>query len=155
LCQCILQGDCLSYAKACSERRTDSMETNGMGHCHLGLSWIGAIGLLVGIVTSAPGGAEGEDVPVGRAVFLEAKCNVCHAVPAAGIEAKTTSEKMRGPILGGALLDDVTFEDVAAYLRKLAERGGAKHKKEFKGSDEELQSILDWLATLEAAAAEG
>jgi hypothetical protein len=133
------------------------MDTSGIGREYRSrvFSRIGVVGLLVGVIAWVPAVAEGEDEPAGEAVFLEAKCNVCHAVPAAAIEAKAKSEKMRGPALGGPLPGDMAFEGIAAYLRKQAERDGAEHKKEFKGSDEELHSILDWLGTLEAAAVEG
>ncbi len=95
--------------------------------------------------------AEAEE-PAGRQVFLAHKCNLCHAVPAAGIEAKTKSEKMKGADLGGPVEED--FEVIADYLRKQSELEGKSHKKEFAGSDEELHQILDWLAELEPVNAE-
>ncbi len=76
------------------------------------------------------------------------KCNMCHAVPAAEIVAKSKSEKMKGADLGGKVEGE--FETIAAYVRKAEELDGKKHKKEFKGTDEELQAILDWLGSLEA-----
>ena len=91
--------------------------------------------------------AEGEESP-GQAAFLAHKCNLCHAVPAAGIEAKTKSDKMKGPELGGPIEAD--FEKIAAYLRKTGDLDGEQHKKEFKGTDEELKAIVDWLGSLEA-----
>jgi len=97
---------------------------------------------------------EAESKPVaGREVFLAKKCHLCHAVPAAEIEAKTKSEKLKGKDLGGPVEED--FEVMAAYLRKQRELRGNSHKKEFKGRDEELQVILDWLAELEPVEAEG
>ena len=85
----------------------------------------------------------------GQALFVDTyKCNMCHAVPAAEIEAKMKSEKMQGPELGGKV--EVDFEKLAAYLRKQGDLDGEEHNKEFKGSDEELQAIVDWLGSLEA-----
>ncbi len=85
----------------------------------------------------------------GKTLFTEThKCNMCHAVPAAEIEAKTTSEKMKGSDLGGKV--EVDFKTLAAYVRKAGELDGESHKKEFKGTDEELQAIIDWLGSLEA-----
>ncbi len=85
----------------------------------------------------------------GKTLFTEThKCNMCHAVPAAGIEAKTTSDKMKGADLGGKV--EAEFETIAAYVRKEADMDGKSHKKEFKGTDEELQAIIDWLGSLEA-----
>ena len=92
--------------------------------------------------------ADGEEA-AGRALFVDThKCSMCHAVPAAGIEAKTKSASMKGADLGGKL--EVEIEKLAAYLRKEAELDGKAHKKAFKGTDEELQAILDWLGSLEA-----
>ena len=116
-------------------------------------SWIVALGALVVAgaflaVSGASGLSEGEE-PAGKALFVDThKCNMCHAVPAAEIEAKTKSDKMLGPELGGKI--EVELEKLAAYLRKAGELDGKSHKKEFKGSDEELQAIIDWLGSLEA-----
>ncbi len=93
--------------------------------------------------------AEGAEVSAGKAEFLTHKCNLCHAVPAAEIDAKTKSEKLKGPALGGAIEAD--FGVFAAYVRKQGELDGKAHKKEFKGTDEELKAILDWLAEFEPA----
>ena len=90
---------------------------------------------------------EGTDA---KTLFVEThKCQMCHGVPAADIEAKMKSEKMKGPDLGGKI--KVEFEKLAAYLRKAGELDGEEHNKEFKGTDEELQAIIDWLGSLEAA----
>ncbi len=77
------------------------------------------------------------------------KCNMCHSVKAEGIEAKTTSEKMKGGDLSG-FETKKPFSEIAAYVRKEGELDGKSHKKPFKGTDEELQTILDWLGSLEA-----
>ena len=93
---------------------------------------------------------QAEETPAldGQALFTDThKCNMCHGVPAADIEAKMKSEKMKGPELGGKL--EKELEEIAAYVRKESEIDGVTHKKEFKGTDEELQAIVDWLATLE------
>jgi hypothetical protein len=92
--------------------------------------------------------AEGE--ADGKALFVDTyKCSMCHAVPAAGIEAKTKSESMKGSDMGGKVEGE--FAEIAAYVRKEGELDGKTHKKPFKGTDEELQTILDWLGSLEAS----
>ncbi len=93
---------------------------------------------------------EAGDPAAGKEIFLASKCNLCHAVPAAEIEAKTKSEKLRGADLGGPI--EASFDAVAAYLRKQGDLDGKQHKKEFKGTDEEIQAIVDWLASLEVEA---
>jgi len=85
----------------------------------------------------------------GKAAFLEAKCEMCHAVGAADIAAKVKSGKMKGPDLSGFKTDDMAAT-IAYVTQKAAGEDGKKHLKGFKGSDEELQTILDWLGSLEA-----
>jgi cytochrome c5 len=86
--------------------------------------------------------AEGSD---GKGVFEAQKCNLCHAVSSAGIEAKTKSEKLKGPDLVN-LAKDFEAEWIAKYLlKKAADKEGKSHEKPFKGSDEELQALVDWL----------
>ena len=104
--------------------------------------------LCVALALLLPPAAAAEELD-GKALFTDThKCNMCHAVPAAEIEAKTKSEKMKGADLGGKL--DKEFEEIAAYVRKEGELDGKTHKKPFKGTDEELQAIIDWLGSLEA-----
>jgi Cytochrome c len=86
-----------------------------------------------------------------KTLFVEThKCNLCHSVSAADIEAKTKSDKMQGPDLSG-LKTDKNRAEIVAFVKKESDMDGASHKKEFKGTDEELNAILDWLGSLEAA----
>ena len=78
----------------------------------------------------------------GQAVFEEYKCNMCHGVPAVGIESKTQSEKMKGPDL---LIGEWENELLFKYIKQEAKVEDKEHKKGFKGSDEELQVLVDWL----------
>jgi len=80
----------------------------------------------------------------GQAIFLAQKCNMCHGVPAASIEAKAKVEKLKGPDLPTATPREAEW--VAQFLRKQVQLDGKDHKKEYKGTDEELQTMLDWLA---------
>ncbi len=84
----------------------------------------------------------------GRDAYDAAGCAMCHSVGAVEIVAKVKMAAMKGPDLSGYKADD--FAKVASYLRKESKVEGKAHKKEFKGSDEELQAIIDWLGTLEA-----
>ncbi len=105
-----------------------------------------AIVAVVLLLASTPAVVAQDD---GQAVYVEQKCNLCHSVAAADIEAKTKSDKMKGPDLSGYQTED--FAAVAAYARKEAELDGKSHKKEFKGSDEELQALVDWLLEQKAS----
>ncbi len=85
----------------------------------------------------------------GKAIFLAQKCNLCHSVSSADITQ--TSAKMKAPDLTGK----VTAAEVPKlirFVRKL-EPGGEKkknHSKEFKGTDEEIQAVMDWLVAQKA-----
>ncbi len=103
--------------------------------------WTAGIGILTLVAVVGLAGPAAAEVE-GQKVFEAQKCNMCHAVPSAGIEAKTTSEKMKGPDLVDLKRD---AKWIAGYLQKTEQIDGADHKKEFKGSDEELQALVDWL----------
>lgn len=109
--------------------------------------------LLLSFVFGSSSAARSEESPdgggPGREQLLAHKCELCHGVAAAGIKSRAKTPKMEGPDLSGYGTDDP--EALSAYLRKQKEQNGEKHKREFKGSDEELQQILDWLGSLEAA----
>lgn len=91
--------------------------------------------------------AYGADDP-GQEVFMAQKCNTCHGVEGAGIEAKMKG-KMAGPDLT-KVAQDRDAEWITAYLKKEADIDGKKHGKAFTGSDEELQALIDWLEKLAA-----
>jgi len=103
-------------------------------------SLLAAALLVVGAFALAAPTAEGAD---GKEVFLAQKCNLCHAVSSAGIEATTTNEKLKGPDLSTVDLGDGAW--LAAYVKQEENRDGKKHKKKFTGSEEELQALIAWL----------
>jgi hypothetical protein len=73
-------------------------------------------------------------------------------VAAAGIEAKAKSEKLKGPDLGG-VTERHEREWIGKYVRKQIDFNGEAHKKEFKGTDEELAALIDWLGSFPNATA--
>jgi hypothetical protein len=79
----------------------------------------------------------------GKEIFLAQKCDLCHTVSSAGSEAKTKSDKMKGPDLTTAEKRDPKL--LADFMRKTAQIDDQDHKKEFKGSDEELGALLSWI----------
>jgi cytochrome c5 len=82
--------------------------------------------------------------PDAKAVFLAQKCNLCHAVSAAGIERQTKSEKVAGPDLTTATAKhDKAF--LTRFIKKEETIDGKKHGKEWKGTDLELGAVIDWL----------
>ena len=82
----------------------------------------------------------------GKAVFLEKKCNLCHSIDSQQIEK--TSDKMKGTDLSnvGPSLESAAW--VKSFLKKEAQKEGEDHRREFKGTDEELDALADWLLTL-------
>ncbi|PYQ50314.1 MAG: hypothetical protein DMF78_16025 [Acidobacteria bacterium] len=77
----------------------------------------------------------------GKQIFLDQKCNMCHAVSSAGI---TPTGKIKAPDLAGlAAKEDAAW--LSKFLRKAADKNGKKHIKPFTGSDEELGAVIAWL----------
>lgn len=102
----------------------------------------------------APALASSSDGLDGKEIFLGQKCNLCHGVEAAGIEATTKSDKLKGPDLS-AVTERHEDEWIAEYLRKEETLDGEEHKKPFTGSDEELGAMIQWLHSVAEARAEG
>lgn len=99
--------------------------------------------VLLAILYSGPGAAQSAKVLDGKQIFLAQKCNLCHSVSTAGIEATTKSEKMKGPDLVGESKRDAKL--LNGFLRKTADLNGKKHGKQFTGSDEEIGALIAWL----------
>jgi mono/diheme cytochrome c family protein len=95
------------------------------------------------LATAYSGEAQAQKVLDGKQIFLAQKCNLCHSVSPAGIEATTKSEKMKGPDLVGESKRDAKL--LNGYLRKTADINGKKHVKQFTGSDEEIGALIAWL----------
>lgn len=77
-----------------------------------------------------------------KQIFLGQKCNLCHSVKSAGIEATMKVEKMKGPDFPVAHVDKAQLK---TYLLQTSEMNGKKHPKKFSGSDEQLNAVLDWV----------
>jgi len=108
-------------------------------------------GFLAGLITLALlGPVAGSTVAVagdGMAAFTAQKCNMCHSVPQAEIVAKVQSEKLKGPDLPAESRES---DWIAGFLKREVQLNGSDHKKEFKGTDEELQAISAWLIELKS-----
>lgn len=101
-------------------------------------------GCLLATAYSGPVVAQGPKTLDGKQIFLAQKCNLCHTVSSAGIQATVKSEKMKGPDLAG-LTPKMEARLINDYLRKKAEINGKKHSKEFTGADEEMGALIAWL----------
>ncbi len=85
----------------------------------------------------------GNDEPDGKKLFVDYKCNMCHTVKSVGIESKKSDA------------DDIVqleaeknAEFWMKYLMKQEKLNGKDHKTAFKGKEEDLQKIVDWLMTI-------
>lgn len=98
----------------------------------------------------------------GPEVFKKYKCMECHSVKAAGIDkvAKKGGDKddddeggeSKGEKKEPPDLSDVGTKHNAswmqAYLKKKEKIEGVAHRKRFKGSKEELETLTAWMETL-------
>jgi len=114
------------------------------------MAWGGAALLAV----SSPASAEVPGEQDGRSLFLAQRCDICHAVPAAGIRAATRSERLAGPRLAG-LADRYTERDLTLHLLRDERYPGRPHNRRFRGSEEEVRTLVAWLLAQPAAPGDG
>ena len=79
----------------------------------------------------------------GKKIFVDNKCNMCHTVSSQGIESKK-SDAVDLSNVG----KDKTVEFLNKYLEKEAKLNDKDHKSSFKGNDDDLKVLVDWLLTL-------
>jgi len=79
----------------------------------------------------------------GKKIFVDAKCNSCHTVTSMEITSKKddATDLSNAGALGDAQL-------IKSYLMKEAKINDKEHKMKFKGTDEELNGLVNWLLTL-------
>ncbi len=80
----------------------------------------------------------------GKAILLEQKCDMCHSVTSKDIPSKKKSGAVDLSKTGAEC--DANF--LGKYLKKESELHGKKHPANFKGSDEDLKILAEWLAEL-------
>jgi mono/diheme cytochrome c family protein len=96
----------------------------------------------VGALAPAPAAWSG-----GREVFLGEKCDTCHDVAGAGIQARVQVPAAKGPALPTAQL--ASDDELRSYLRRQTERNGKRHPTGFAGDDTALAALLAWLRELD------
>jgi mono/diheme cytochrome c family protein len=85
----------------------------------------------------------------GKALFLEKKCNTCHSVDSQSIPK--TSKTMKGVDLSNASALVESADWAKSFLKREVKKDDKNHQREFKGTDEELNAIVDWLMTLKTS----
>jgi len=91
--------------------------------------------------------AQAEEAKDGKTIFIDAKCTACHSIDSQGVEAKKKTDKT--PDLS-KLTEGHDIEFWTKYLKKEESLNSKKHAMPFKGSDEDLQIMLEWLMSLGA-----
>ena len=85
----------------------------------------------------------------GKALFEEKKCNLCHSIESQGIAKK--SEKMKGAELSNIGASIESAESLKKFLTQETMKDGEKHKKKWTGTDEELDTIVNWVMSLKTS----
>jgi len=129
----------------------------------------GGISLAFAILAVGAGGAlaQEEKKADGKDLFLAAKCNTCHSITAAGIDKKKPTEAEAAEAAKTADKDEKKPRDlssvglekkadwIAKFITKKETLDGEKHKKLYKGTDEELNTLSTWLASQKAPKKKG
>ena len=79
----------------------------------------------------------------GKQIFIDSKCNNCHTVTSMEITSKKddATDLSNVDSLGDAQL-------MKSYLLKESKINDQEHKLKFKGSEAELNALVNWLLTL-------
>jgi len=88
--------------------------------------------------------AQQTEEPKGKLLFKENKCITCHAVESQGFVKKGKSSAPDLSDVGNSLKP----EFMTKYLKKEEKLNDAKHMGNFKGSQDELKVLVDWLSSL-------
>jgi cytochrome c551/c552 len=83
--------------------------------------------------------------PDAKNIFTEKKCVICHSVEAAGIESKK-----KDPVDLSKVGDTYDADFISKFITKQEKIDGKEHKILVKGSDEELKTLTEWLASLKS-----
>jgi cytochrome c2 len=106
---------------------------------------------LLGVVTTgffASGAWSLPDDPPGKIIFKDNKCGSCHSIKSQGIVkgGEDTKDKAAPDLSNAGTKHNAAW--MSKYLLKKETLNDEKHLKKFKGSDEDLEVLTNWLATL-------
>ena len=106
------------------------------------------------VLSASHSTAPSPDFSKGKILYKAYKCTQCHSVKAVGMEATTKSKDMLGSDLSGYKhKTKATVEELKTIMHSDMSKWDEASQElisGFKGTDEELQTILDWLGSLEA-----
>ncbi len=92
-----------------------------------------------------------DEEPKGKKIFVESKCAGCHSIESQGIVSKSKKKNIVDFSNYGETID-TTF--VKQFLKKEVKKDDVAHTIAFKGSDEDLDELIKWFATLKKPAEE-
>lgn len=100
------------------------------------------ISAIIGLFAIAFSFAQDKEID-GKNIFIDAKCNNCHTVTSMDITSKKddATDFSNVGTVGDAHL-------IKSYLLKEAKINDKEHKTKFKGTEEELNNLVNWLFTL-------
>ncbi|MFN7973041.1 MAG: cytochrome c [Acidobacteriota bacterium] len=102
-------------------------------------------------VWAAPAQADGKEV------FTKYKCAACHSIKSQNITKANDASAAPEEGDAGAKVEPPDLSDVGSkrdaawikdYILKKNDNEGRKHKKRWTGTDDELQAVATWLASL-------
>ena len=103
---------------------------------------LAAAALALGVSVASAAAVAGDPAP-GRVLFEAQACNLCHAVPAAGV-VKVGDPTVSGPDLA-SLGDAYSRCGLKRWLRRTKLHDGLTHLQRFQGTDEDLDVLVRWL----------
>jgi hypothetical protein len=103
------------------------------------LVFVFTIVFLFGFTYSINGNSE----PDGKQIFVDKKCSSCHTVTSANI---TSKKKDASDLSNAGAAGDAEF--MAKYLTKKEKIDDKVHKAPWKGTEQELKTVSEWLVSL-------
>ncbi len=83
--------------------------------------------------------------PTGKDIFLNSKCNTCHAIASQSITSKQAAKYPDLSTVGDKGIAQATL---VKYLKKEVKLNDKSHPVKFKGEDAQLNVLAKWLLTL-------
>lgn len=105
---------------------------------------LASVSLLSVLLISSINFTSAQDKVDGKQILESAKCLTCHSVTSQNLEGKKKDKSVDLSDVGTTQ----TVESLTTFLKKESEYNGKKHPVAFKGTDEEFQTLKDWLLTL-------
>jgi FtsZ-interacting cell division protein ZipA len=91
-----------------------------------------------------------EDQHPGQKVFMDSKCTTCHTVQSHDL---TSKKKDAQDLSGVGTVYQANFLEL--FLKKQEKVDDKSHPQSFKGTDEQLEQLVEWLTTLKQESKDG